>query len=285
MTKQPPPIVNTPSTDASILSDEPITAGNLTVRLAQNESELQASQALRYQVYVGEIGAKPTPENEAAKLDRDKFDPVCDHLLVMEQVNSTTRVIGTYRLLRKEAMRPVGDFYTASEYDIKAMHDYDGNVLEVGRSCVHEDYRNRAAMQLLWRGISAYLDKFKIDIMFGCGSLYGANIEKHKQTLAYLYHYHLAPEELRIKALPELFHDMNLCAKDDIKSPARIFAGLPPLIKGYLRLGGFVGNGAVLDPVFNTTDVAIIVKTQAITAKYVDRYASDELKESIRSGG
>lgn len=267
-----------------ILSDTPLEAGNLEVRLAQNAEELRASQALRYQIYVGEIGAKPTPQNEAVQLDRDQFDPVCDHLLVLEKQPDAgaPRVIGTYRLLRRGPMEKVGSFYTASEYDISAMMRYKGNVLEVGRSCVHADYRSRAAMQLLWRGITAYLEKFNIDMMFGCGSLYGADLAKHKQTLAYLYHYHLAPQDLRITALPELYNEMNLCEKDKLQSPARLFAGLPPLIKGYMRLGGFIGDGAVLDPVFNTTDVAIIVETKAVKAKYMDRYASDNMKESMR---
>ena len=266
------------------LAPSPIEAGHLEVRLARTAEELKASQALRYQIYVGEIGAKPTPENEAAKLDRDQFDPVCDHLLVFDKTDGDARVVGTYRLLRRSPMEQVGSFYSASEYDISTMMNYPGNVLEVGRSCVDEAYRNRAAMQLLWRGITAYIEKFNIDILFGCGSLYDADIAKHKQTLAYLYHYHLAPEELRITALSDLYNEMNLVTKDDLKSPARIFASLPPLIKGYLRLGGFIGDGAVLDPVFNTTDVAIIVKTKALTMKYMDRYASESLRESIREG-
>lgn len=276
--------MNQPISFAQSLSSTPIEAGNLEVRLARTAQELKASQSLRYKIYVGEIGAKPTPENEAAKLDRDQFDPVCDHLLVFDKQDGIEKVVGTYRLLRRKPMEQVGSFYSASEYDIATMMNYDGNVLEVGRSCVDEAYRNRAAMQLLWRGITAYIEQFDIDILFGCGSLYGADLEKHKQTLAYLYHYHLAPEELRITALPDLYHEMNLIAKDEIKSPARIFASLPPLIKGYLRLGGFIGDGAVLDPVFNTTDIAIIVKTKALTMKYMDRYASESLRESIRDG-
>ena len=266
------------------LDSKPISAGALEVRLAQSAAELKASQALRYQIYVNEIGAKPTPENEAVQLDRDIYDPVCDHLLVLEKNDNgdDERVVGCYRLLRSEPMQKVGDFYTATEYDISTMRDFSGNVLEVGRSCVHADYRSRAAMQLLWRGIAAYVEKFNIDVMFGCGSLYGADLDKHKQTLAYLYHYHLAPEDIRIKALPELYNDMNIAPKDSLESPARLFASLPPLIKGYLRLGGFIGDGAVLDPAYNTADVAVIVPTKAITDKYMDRYVSKTLQHSIR---
>ncbi len=264
----------------------PIVAGNLEVRLAENQTELDASQALRYRVFVGEIGAKPSAENAALKRDIDQYDEVCDHLLVLErQPDDTKKIVGSYRLLRRAPMKQVGEFYTASEFDISPMHAFKGEVLELGRSCVDPAYRNRAAMQLLWRGITAYVEKHRIDIMFGCGSLYGADTAHHATTLAYLYHYHLAPEALRIKALPERFIAMNTMPRKDVQQPARIFASLPPLIKGYLRLGGFVGDGAVLDFDYNTTDVAIIVQTQSVTARYLDRYASDALKESIQAQG
>lgn len=259
-----------------------IAAGNLEVRLAATAQEIEASQALRYQVFVGEIGAKPTPENALLKRDTDMYDAVCDHLLVIEKDGKRSKVVGTYRLLRKQPMQKIGRFYTASEFDITPMEQFKGEVLELGRSCVDAAYRNRAVMQLLWRGIAAYVDKHHIDIMFGCGSLYGANPDIHTTTLAYLYHYHLAPEALRIRALPERFVPLNTMPKEAIIQPARVFAGLPPLIKGYLRLGGYVGDGAVLDHEYNTTDVAIIVQTKLVTAKYVDRYASASLKESIQ---
>jgi putative hemolysin len=264
----------------------PIVAGNMEVRLAENEAEIEASQALRYRVFVGEIGAKPSAENAVLKRDIDQYDAVCDHLLVLErQPDGKQNIVGSYRLLRRTPMQRIGSFYSASEFDISPMVNFNGEVLELGRSCVDPAYRSRAAMQLLWRGITAYVEAHRIDIMFGCGSLYGADAAHHASTLAYLYHYHLAPEALRINALPQLFVEMNAMPKEHIQQPARIFAGLPPLIKGYLRLGGFVGNGAVLDHDYNTTDVAIIVQTQKVTARYLDRYASDSLKESIHNNG
>lgn len=273
-----------PSDTPSTLTDASrIIAGNLEVRLAETPQEIEASQALRYRVFVGEIGAKPTPENAALKRDIDAYDTVCDHLLVIEKNAGADKVVGSYRLLRKTPMKTIGTFYTASEFDISTMVNYSGEVLELGRSCVDPAYRNRAAMQLLWRGITAYVDRHKIDVMFGCGSLYGADVTLHANTLAYLYHYHLAPETLRIRALPERFVAMDTMSKEALIQPARIFANLPPLIKGYLRLGGFIGNGAVLDLEYNTTDVAIIVQTKTLTTKYLDRYASAALKESIQN--
>ncbi len=263
------------------LGPEPIAAGNLEVILATAEADIQASQALRYRVFVGEIGAIPTVENKRVERDMDEFDAVCDHLLVVEhQDTGGYKVVGTYRMLRRAPMQKIGRFYTATEFDIKPMLDFKGEVLELGRSCVDVAYRNRSVMQLLWRGIAAYVEHCHIDIMFGCGSLYGADVAKHAATLSYLYNAHLAPEELRIRALAERYVKMDILPIEQV-DVKRTFVGLPPLIKGYLRLGGFVGDGAVLDPEYNTTDVAIIVKTQNVTGKYVERYASASLKEAL----
>jgi L-ornithine Nalpha-acyltransferase len=263
------------------LGSEPIAAGNLEVILATSEADVHASQALRYRVFVNEIGAIPSAENKRLERDMDEFDAVCDHLLVVEHNgNGGYKVVGTYRLLRRAPMQKIGRFYTASEFDISPMVNFKGEVLELGRSCVDIAYRNRSVMQLLWRGITAYVEHCKIDIMFGCGSLYGADVSKHAATLSYLYHSHLAPEELRIRAIAERYVSMNILPLDQI-DVKRTFVGLPPLIKGYLRLGGFVGDGAVLDPEYNTTDVAIIVKTQNVTGKYVERYASASFKEAL----
>ncbi len=263
------------------LGPEPIAAGTLEVILAQAEADVHASQALRYRVFVNEIGATPNAENKRLERDMDEFDAVCDHLLVVEhQPHGGYKVVGTYRLLRRAPMERIGRFYTASEFDIGPMLHFNGEVLELGRSCVDPAYRNRSVMQLLWRGIAAYVEQCRIDIMFGCGSLYGADAKKHAATLSYLHHTHLAPEALRIRALPERYVPMAALPIEQV-DVKRTFVGLPPLIKGYLRLGGFVGDGAVLDPEYNTTDVAIIVKTLNVTGKYVERYASASLKEAL----
>lgn len=266
------------------LAAQPILAGNLEVRLASSAEDLDASQALRYHVFVEEMGAHPSDADKAKKRDTDPYDAVCDPLLVVEhQPDGRQKVVGCYRLLRREPMQQVGQFYTATEFDITPMLTHEGGILELGRSCVHADYRNRAVIQLLWRGITAYVEKHHIDYMFGCGSLHSSDIEQHKETLSCLHHYYLAPEKLRIRALPDLYQRMDWIAKDDLPNPKRIFATLPPLIKGYMRLGGFIGDGAVIDKEYNTTDVAIIVGTKAMTDKYLDRYASDTLKESVRA--
>ncbi len=251
-------------------------AGTLQVRLAANEEDIRAAQAVRYRVFVEEMGAQVSAEMHAAKRDWDHFDAYCDHLLVVDHKGDVPRIVGTYRLLRREAMRKCGTFYTAGEFNIQAMEAHPGEIMELGRSCVSPEYRSRAAMQLLWRGIGAYVARYKVEIMFGCASLAGADPAAHAQALAYLYHYHLAPPELRLLALPELHVKMDIMPKESVDAQAA-FIALPALIKGYLRLGGYVGDGAVIDKSYNTTDVGVVVKTDLVTAKYAQRYAQDSV--------
>ena len=257
---------------------EPITAGTQIIRLATSAAELDAAQALRYRVFYEEMGAHPSPEMLATRRDFDQYDAVCDHLIVVDQSRErSAQVVGTYRVMRREHVRTVGGFYSASEYDVSRLASFPGTVMELGRSCVDAGYRDRATMQLLWRGIAEYLNSHGVDLMFGCASLHGTDPEKLAVQLSYLYHYHLAPEALRSKALPERFVNMNILPKESI-DPKRALASLPPLLKGYLRVGAFVGDGAVVDHQFNTTDVCIIVKTDLIADRYTRHYDLGERK-------
>ena len=248
-------------------------AGNLGVRIATESREVDAVQALRYRVFYGEMGAQADAATERDRRDRDAYDAIADHLLVVDHAigSGPEGVVGTYRLIRREAAAKLGQFYSADEYDIARIERYPGGLLELGRSCVDIQYRNRAAMQLLWRGIAAYVFHHKIDLMFGCASLPGTDTDALAAELTYLYYYHLAPPELRPRALPHRYIEMRRLDRDEI-DPKRALASLPPLIKGYLRLGGFVGDGAVIDAQFNTTDVAVVVKTDMVTESYYRHY-------------
>ena len=180
-------------------------------------------------------------------------------------------VVGTYRLIRRDTAARLGGFYSAKEFDISPLVLHPGEILELGRSCVDPAYRNRSAMQLLWSGIAAYVFHYDIVLMFGCASLPGTDPDALSMPLSYLHRYHLAPPALRPRALADRYVEMcrlRACAID----AARAIAALPPLIKGYLRLGGFVGDGAVVDEQFNTTDVCIVVKTDLVTEKYSRHY-------------
>jgi L-ornithine Nalpha-acyltransferase len=248
---------------------EVVRQGDLEVRLARDDAEIRAAQRLRYRVFYDEMAARPTPETLAAERDFDEFDRICDHLLVLDR--SSGEVVGTYRLIRRSAATRHGRFYSADEYDLSPLLAQPGEILELGRSCVAVGYRTRAAMQLLWRGIAGYVFRHDIALMFGCASLPGTDIGSLRLPLSYLHHYHLAPAELRPRAIASRYVGMDLLDKADIDVPQAV-AELAPLIKGYLRLGGFVGEGAVVDHQFNTTDVCIIVKTDLVTAKYSRHY-------------
>lgn len=256
-------------------SSNELRMGSLEVRLAETAAEIDWAQALRYRVFYDEMAAVPSDDMAARQRDFDAYDPVCDHLLVIDHARGAgpASVIGTYRLIRRSAAEKVGRFYSSDEYDIGRLAAYPGpgEVLELGRSCVDSDYRTRGSMQLLWRGIAAYVFQHDIGLMFGCASLPGTDPAALAEPLSYLHHHHLAPEELRPVALPERHVSMDLMEKERI-DPKRALTVLPPLIKGYLRLGGFVGDGAVIDHQFNTTDVSIVVKTDLITGKYYKHY-------------
>ncbi len=254
-------------------SSSELRMGSLEVRLAETSAEVDWAQALRYRVFYEEMAAVPTPEMAARQRDFDDFDTLCDHLLVIDHARGSgpESVVGTYRLIRRPVAAKAGRFYSSDEYDISRLVAYPGEILELGRSCVAADCRSRGSMQLLWRGIAAYVFQHDIALMFGCASLPGTDAGALAEPLAYLHHHHLAPPELRPVALAERHVSMDLLPRDRI-DPKRALGVLPPLIKGYLRLGGFIGDGAVIDHQFNTTDVSIVVKTDLITDKYYKHY-------------
>lgn len=243
------------------------------VRLASTPQEIEAAQRLRYEVFYREFGAHPSPEMEQSGLDRDYFDAFTDHLIVIDpsSINHNCGVVGTYRLLRDEGAKRAGRFYTSDEYDISPLIQSSSNMLEMGRSCVLEPYRTMPVLQLLWSGIARYISEHQIDLMFGCASLHGTDPQALKSELSLLYHNHLAPEELRPHALPNRYVDMNILPRDQIDA-RRVFMKLPPLVKGYIRAGAMVGDGAVVDEQFNTVDVCVIMPTYMITDKYVKHY-------------
>jgi len=180
----------------------PITQGDFTVRLAQNAEEIILAQQLRFVVFCEEKGAKPSPEMLATRSDFDDFDEICDHLLVIyHPIDKPVEVVGTYRLLRGEKMPIIGRFYSESEFDVAKLKKSGLRLLELGRSCVREDMRSKVVMQLLWRGIGAYIAEHNIQMMFGCGSFTGVNLQEHAVELSYLYHYHLAPDAISPRAV------------------------------------------------------------------------------------
>lgn len=253
-------------------------AGALDVRLATSEAEIAAAQALRYQIFYEEMGAAPTPAMVAAKRDVDSYDAICDHLLVIDHGMPGDRphVVGTYRLLRQVVAQMNHGFYSSGEYDLSpliAQSATGGQLLELGRSCVAPAYRNNTTITLLWRGIASYLQTHAIGHMFGCASLHGADPRVHAAELSYLYHHHLAPPELRARTLDAHYVPMDRLPATAYDQRAASKA-LPPLIKGYLRVGAMIGDGAYVDPQFNTTDVFVVMPVERITRRYAGRFGA-----------
>lgn len=244
------------------------------VRLAQTETDMKAAQRLRYGVFVEELGATGLSVDHANRLERDVLDPDLDHLVLIDPTidpETLDHVVGVYRLLPQDRAEALGRFYSDAEYDLTPLRRSGRKLVELGRSCVHRDYRRGAAMLHLWNGLAAYVLDRKIEIMFGVASFHGTDIGQHAAALTWLHEHHLAPPALRVQALPDHAHPMALVAPETLNK-SEALAAIPPLIRAYLRLGGFVGAGAYVDHAFNTTDVCLIMDTAAMSERAVDFY-------------
>lgn len=278
--------------------------GGLELRVAEKPKDVKRAQRLRYNVFYEEMSAVADPLARMSRRDMDLFDAVCDHLVVTDEnaahppslaanllkglqgfrvegaeaeaKKAKPPVVGTYRLLRQEVADRAFGFYTAGEFAIEPLIErHRGlNFLELGRSCVLKPYRDKRTVELLWHGIWAYVLAHRIDVMFGCASLEGVDAEELRLPLSYLHHFHAAPPEWAAGALPERRARFDLLPKEAIDMRAALRA-LPPLVKAYLRLGAYVGDGAVVDHAFGTTDVLIVLPKSAINPKYVGYYGAE----------
>lgn len=269
--------------------------GPMEVRLATKPSDIRRAQKLRYRVFYEEMSARANPTTLLQRRDEDAYDPICDHLLVVDHSTKMSkkgkrrwplkpRVVGTYRILRQDVAERYDGFYTQGEYDIAPLIEAKGpdcSFLELGRSCVLKPYRNKRTVELLWHGLWTYIRQNKVDAMIGCASFEGTDPEQHALALSFLYHNALAPEEWRVRAHSHHHVEMNIIPKDQIDMRAALKA-LPPLIKGYLRLGAYVGDGAVIDHQFGTTDVMIVLPVSAIDSRYFSHFgAPDDVTSRI----
>ena len=267
--------------------------GDLEVRLARSRADVKRAQRLRYEVFYEEMSARPSFLAEVRRRDGDPYDAVCDHLLVVDHARQETgvwrgetrpKVVGTYRILRQEMAVRRSGFYTQSEYDIApliARKSPRYRFMELGRSCVLKSYRNKRTVELLWHGLWTYVREHKVDVMIGCASFEGTDPEAHAVALSFLYHNALAPPEWRCRAHDHLYVPMDRRPKELVDAKAALKA-MPPLIKGYLRLGAFVGDGTVIDRQFGTTDVLIVLPVEKIDPRYFGHFgAPDEVKARI----
>lgn len=250
-------------------------ASRYRVKLAETEAERAGAQRLRYRVFVEEMGAAATPEQRALRREWDDFDPWFDHL-VLESLDPAIadpldRIVGVYRLMRDEAARAGPGFYGAAEYDLAPILVSGRASVELGRSCIAPEHRGGPGMHLLWNGLAEYVLDRGIEVMFGVASFSGTDPDAIAEALSFLHHRHLAPPDLRVRALPPHAAAMDRIAPEAIDA-GRALRAIPPLIKAYLRLGGFVGEGAFVDTAFNTIDVCVVMDTARMTERYVAFY-------------
>ncbi len=264
--------------------------GNLEVRLATKKKEIKKAQRLRYKVFYKEMSAIPDTQTKLKRRDIDPYDKICDHLLVLDHnvpsgkypFAPKTKIVGTYRILTQEKAARHGGFYTSGEYNIAPLLKSKAQThkfLELGRSCVLKTHRSKRSVEMLWHGLWAYIRKEKADVIIGCASLEGIDPKQHALALSFLHHHARAPKEWRVKAHDHLHVDMDMVPKEEIDLK-KAFKALPPLIKGYLRVGAYVGDGAVIDHQFGTTDIFIILPVEAIDARYLNHFGARDSKET-----
>lgn len=245
------------------------------LRLATRDADLLGAQRLRYRVFVEELGGDGPLVDHANRYERDKFDPFFDHLVLIDTTRSEAEldhVVGVYRLLPQDRLAETGQFYSADEYDLSPLIASERKLLELGRSCVHEEYRGGAALYQLWTGLAGYVEERGIEVMFGVASFHGTDADALSQPLSFLHHNHLAPEDLRVTAKPPHGISMDLLPADQIDRLTAV-RDIPALIKSYLRLGGYVGQGAWVDAPFNTTDICLVMDIARISAANRALYA------------
>lgn len=267
---------------------------NLEVRLAARKKEIKKAQRLRFKVFYEEMSAMPDIQTKMKRRDIDAYDKICDHLLVLDHEYkskiypfvSKPKIIATYRILSEEMARQTSGFYTQNEFDLAPMlerHKQTHKFLEVGRSCVLKPYRSKRSVELLWRGLWAYIQETKANAIIGCASFEGTDPKAHALALSFLHHHASAPDEWKVKAHAHRYETMNLIPKDQINMKEALKV-LPPLIKGYLRLGAYIGEGAVIDHQFGTTDIMIILPTENISDRYINHFSAPEEKNTNPSG-
>ncbi|MDR0480663.1 MAG: GNAT family N-acetyltransferase [Gallionellaceae bacterium] len=232
----------------------------LSLNFARTPADLEAAQHLRYKIFAEEMGARLPGVEE--RMDRDIFDPYCDHLLVRDTENDI--VVGTYRLLSPQQARNIGSYYSETEFDLVRLQTLRDRMVEVGRSCVHMDYRDGATIACLWSGIAEYMQQRGQEYLIGCASISMAD-GGHCAASIYrkLEKTYLSPSEYRVFPRCPLPLDALNCNLD---------APVPPLVKGYLRLGAYVCGEPAWDPEFNTADLFILLPMARLSARYARHF-------------
>ncbi len=253
--------------------------GSLEARLARTVGEVKRAQELRYRVFYEEMSAVPDMWTSMTRRDADDFDAICDHILVLDHDapeskpfgKTRPRIVGTYRVLRRSVAERHDGFYSAGEFDVQPLLDAraDLEFLELGRSCVLPQWRAKRTLELLWQAIWVYVRRHRIDAMIGCASLEGTDPSRLALPLSFLHHHFAAGADWNVRALADRYVTMDRLSKEAI-DPRGAMRSLPPLLKGYLKLGAKIGEGAVIDHQFGTTDVFVIMPVAEIAKRWVD---------------
>lgn len=250
------------------------------VRLTRNKEERKQVRQLRYRVFVEEEGASATEEQRALGEEYDSYDRYAEYMAVFHN----GRVVGTYRIIDRNAAEKMGGFYTENEFNISKIKKYNGNIAEMSRACVEREYRDNAlVMRMLWAGLGEMIVRRKIGVIFGVASFVGSNPAKSAQAISYLYYNHLSPLRLRATVLPEKFSAgvnpklsrMNILPREFVDA-ADAKAEMTPLIKGYLRLGATFGRGVYIDTPFNSYDIFVMIETRKMDSAYQKHFLGRE---------
>lgn len=253
---------------------------DLELRFAVTKREIRQTQRLRYRVFFEQGGAAADALARAKRRDVCPFDRVCDHIIVVDHAARGRRgerkpkVVGAYRVLRQERIGDPSGFYSSAEFDAPSLiaRHPDKRFLELGRSCVLPEYRGRRVLDLLWRGLWAYARHHRIDCMIGCASLPGADPLRHVAALAFLRQHASARDDWRV-SVRDSAGAYRLPPDLSVNDARRAVAALPPLLKGYLRLGARFGDGAFIDHAFGTTDVFVVLPVRDIDPRYIEHFS------------
>ena len=244
----------------------------LALRIASTEPEIASAQALRFSVFVTEMGGRGGERTDVERgLEADRFDQHCRHLLLLDTLRDN-RVVGTTRVLTFEGAQQAGQFASEDEFDLSALRKSGRVLLEIGRTCLHPEYRGGGAMQQLWQGVASVVADKGAEILFGLASFSCDDSVSLAGPLANLWHQHLAPESLRPRSRKPFAAPILQPEHVDRREA---ILGTPPLVKAYLRLGGLVGEGAFHDPAFNCVDVCMVLETARLTARSRALYAGE----------
>ena len=250
------------------------------VRLTRNKEERKQVRQLRYKVFVEEEGASTTEEQRALGEEYDSYDRYAEYMAVFHN----GRVVGTYRIIDRNAAEKMGGFFTEGEFNISKIKKYHGNIAEMSRACVEKSYRDNAlVMRLLWAGLGEMILRRKIEILFGVASFVGTKPARSAQAISYLYYNHLSPLRLRATVLSDNFAEgvnpkmsrMNILPRDFVDE-ADAKSEMTPLVKGYLRLGATFGRGVFIDAPFNSYDVFVMMETRKMNATYQKHFLGRE---------